>query len=712
VGVRLSGHEVIARRLGSIARSCCAILSLWCAPACHEHLHLHLATPTPPPPVSELRAGAATLDLTPPPGAPLWGYALTSAAPYAQGYRTRLKVHAIVLQSPAGGRLAIVQVDLGAVSRLLHVSVAERLASQGFGPDRLLIAASHTHAGPGGYFGDSFYNTFGAGRSGFDPVLLGWLAERIAGAVELATERLEPAALGAASVRVSDVSYNRSLPAWRKNRGRSTEEGAARATLPEFDDRLRLLRVDRLRTDADGRQSRTPMAAFATFAIHSTAVGRKNTLYHGDVLGHAWRQLALRVRAADPGAEAFVAAFAAGSEGDVAPLKTEQSFAVSERIGRRLGDQAFDAFQRAGSDMRHAVEFSHGYQEVAIAGALTARGAVCDRAMVGVPAIAGTEDGPSAINGKLGAYEGRRWSVPRGCHGAKVAALAPVQRLLFKPPHATRELGSFPAHAAFQVLALYEITGQGPVSPFFSLVSVPAEPTTAVGDAILRRVATSLLMPGDTTGSHEIAVVGLANGYLGYLTTPPEYDAQHYEGGSSLFGPLVSVLAEERLGQVATDARAEIERRRTGQSGPRETASYARDIVMQPGARTAFFGSARACSAHAGTWTPPRARTGSDRVTFDWAGLDDQHLCDPPELAIECDGRPLLDRRGIPETDDGTRFDVRRSGSRTWHAVWFPLPEYQGRSACRLRLARAGLPPLWSEAFSVGPRSPGSPRTL
>jgi neutral ceramidase len=687
-------------------------VSLWCAPACHEHLHVHLATPTPPPPVSELRAGAATLDLTPPPGAPLWGYALTSAAPCAQGYRTRLKVHAIVLQAPTGGRLALVQVDLGAVSRLLHVSVAERLASIGLGPDRLLIAASHTHAGPGGYFGDSFYNTFGAGRPGFDPVILSWLVERIAGAVELATERLEPAALGAASVRVSQVSYNRSLPAWRRNQERPAPEGPAGSPLPEIDDRLRLLRVDRLQADADGRVSRSPMAAFATFAIHSTAVGRKNTLYHGDILGHAWRQLALRVRAAEPDATAFVAAMAAGSEGDVAPLKAEQSFAVSERIGKRLGDQAFDAFQQAGLNMRHEVDLSHGYQEVAIAGALTEQGAVCAQAMVGVPAIAGTEDGPSGINGRFGAYEGRRWSVPRGCHGAKVAALSPVQRLLFKPPHATRELGSFPAHAAFQVLALYASSGPGAASPFFSLVSVPAEPTTAVGDAISRRVAASLRTPGDPAGSHEVAVVGLANGYLGYLTTPPEYDAQHYEGGSSLFGPLVSVLAEERLGQVATAARSELERRRAGQPAPGSGAVYARDIVTQPGARAAFFGSRVDCSSHALTWTSPRARTSPGRVTFDWTGLDDQHLCAPPELAIECGGRALLDPFGVPETDDGTRFDVRRSGSRTWRAVWSPLPEHQGRSACRLRLARAGLPPLWSEPFTLSARPPGSTRPL
>src|SRR4051812_7051009 len=57
------------------------------------------------------RAGVAEADLTPPPGAPLFGYALLSGATAAKGYRTRLKAHVIVLEGPAGGRLALVQVD-------------------------------------------------------------------------------------------------------------------------------------------------------------------------------------------------------------------------------------------------------------------------------------------------------------------------------------------------------------------------------------------------------------------------------------------------------------------------------------------------------------------------------------------------------------------------------------------------------------------------
>ena len=38
-------------------------------------------------------------------------------------------------------------------------------------------------------------------------------------------------------------------------------------------------------------------------------------------------------------------------------------------------------------------------------------------------------------------------------------------------------------------------------------------------------------------------VVGLANDYMGYLTTPEEYEMQHYEGGHTVYGTATSLLA-------------------------------------------------------------------------------------------------------------------------------------------------------------------------
>jgi neutral ceramidase len=49
-------------------------------------------------------------------------------------------------------------------------------------------------------------------------------------------------------------------------------------------------------------------------------------------------------------------------------------------------------------------------------------------------------------------------------------------------------------------------------------------------------------------GIHSVVISGLANEYLQYFTTPEEYDRQHYEGGSTLYGRASSNLL--KLGLV------------------------------------------------------------------------------------------------------------------------------------------------------------------
>jgi neutral ceramidase len=46
-------------------------------------------------------------------------------------------------------------------------------------------------------------------------------------------------------------------------------------------------------------------------------------------------------------------------------------------------------------------------------------------------------------------------------------------------------------------------------------------------------------------------LIGLANGFLQYVTTAEEYSAQHYEGGSVLYGSGSAGLLERRLGELA-----------------------------------------------------------------------------------------------------------------------------------------------------------------
>ena len=54
-------------------------------------------------------------------------------------------------------------------------------------------------------------------------------------------------------------------------------------------------------------------------------------------------------------------------------------------------------------------------------------------------------------------------------------------------------------------------------------------------------------------GVDTITVVGYANAYSGYITTHQEYQAQCYEGGSTLFGPWTFAGYQTRFAALLTD---------------------------------------------------------------------------------------------------------------------------------------------------------------
>ena len=75
------------------------------------------------------------------------------------------------------------------------------------------------------------------------------------------------------------------------------------------------------------------------------------------------------------------------------------------------------------------------------------------------------------------------------------------------------------------------------------IVSVPGEMTVAMG----ARIRDAALRIAEPSGVHLTVISGLANEYLQYFTTPAEYEMQHYEGGSDLYGQYSSILLQQVL---------------------------------------------------------------------------------------------------------------------------------------------------------------------
>jgi len=146
---------------------------------------------------STWRAGAAEIDVTPPIGAVLAGYA------HRTGGSTHiidpLKAQCLVLQDGTDSHCALLTVDILGIAADV-VREARHLISEqsGIPPERVLIACTHTHAGPAGPRG-AFSD------EGFLPTL----PQRLAGLVRGALHNLRPARLAAGVGACDTVQLNR-----------------------------------------------------------------------------------------------------------------------------------------------------------------------------------------------------------------------------------------------------------------------------------------------------------------------------------------------------------------------------------------------------------------------------------------------------------------------------------------------------------------------
>jgi hypothetical protein len=111
---------------------------------------------------------------------------------------------AIVLGEP-GLSIAIASVDVLLVPAALRRKVEARLGDLRL--DAVLVAATHTHSGPGGFWDDALGSRFGTGP--YDPATEDALAGRIADAIRAAAADRAPAKVSVAGSRREDLVRNR-----------------------------------------------------------------------------------------------------------------------------------------------------------------------------------------------------------------------------------------------------------------------------------------------------------------------------------------------------------------------------------------------------------------------------------------------------------------------------------------------------------------------
>src|SRR3954452_8990119 len=481
-----------------------------------------------------LDAGVGRSDVTPPTGFPTMGYVRDDAI--ARGQHTRLFTRAIVLRQ-GETKLAIVTIDLGFTPGGLLAEVAQRLAARGFSERNIIISASHTHSGPAGYsnFGsDNFVAPTMGDPANFklvgDPRLYGFLIERIALAIVRADGDLAPARVGWGSAQLLGITDNRSLEAHLSDHGLDLPYGKGPVAddpggyLGTIDPRVDVRRVDRV---VHGR--RRPMGGWLDFADHGTVNPYQFGVYNADHHGPAARLFERTVRRLGhvPRGSEVVGAYGNADAGDMTAGLRGRGPAWAQRVGYAEARAMLAAWRRAGRRLSGAPPFETRWTRSCFCGRVVSGGKVADQPSMGFPFFTGSEENRGPLYDETHFnHEGHRLPADVGPQGRKIQSVG--------PPAA-----DFPRAVPLMVVRLGDR----------AVATIPGEMTVEMGNRTRAAVLAAIRPAGVT----RVVLAGYANEFLHYFTTPEEYEMQHYEGGSTLFGRYSSNLIRDDLATLAGD---------------------------------------------------------------------------------------------------------------------------------------------------------------
>lgn len=476
--------------------------------------------------------GAGIYDITGP-AAELGMMGYGRAGQTTRGIHTRLRSRAFVfaeVKNPER-RVVFVSADLGMIFQGVKQAVIQRLQAR-FGeglysPANVLLSATHTHSGPGGFSHYTLYNltTLGFSARNFEAIV-----EGIVESITRAHHNLVEGTLRTAASDLFGVSINRSPSAYLRN------PEAERARFPhDTDKRMTLLRCDGL----DGE----PLGEINWFAVHGTSLHNTNRLISGDNKGYASYLFERALDTDYAASRTFVAAFAQSNEGDVSPnvlgdidgdgcleghgVDDVESTHIS---GRAQFEHAALLYEEADAELHGPIDFRHAFVNFSDLEFPLETGELVRtrRAAIGISMIAGADDGPGY--GRQGV----------SCEHPLLDALYPARHaekpVLFAMGHA-KPYPWTPEVLPVQILRVGSL----------AIIGLPGEFTTMSGRRIRNVVASALA----GSGVDHVVIAGLSNAYSGYVTTREEYAAQQYEGASTHFGPWTLAAYQHQVGRLA-----------------------------------------------------------------------------------------------------------------------------------------------------------------
>jgi neutral ceramidase len=457
-------------------------------------------------------------------GCGLLGYG--KADQVSAGIHTRLRTRAFVIADAVTGDRVLLSVsDLPLMFDSVHREVLARL-NQRYGDVytdvNTMLTVTHTHCGPGGYSHHRLYN---GTTHGFRPKTFTAIVNGIVEAIGRAHDDVAPATLTLSRGELHGASVNRSPQSFTRNPLSDKE------FFPDqIDPQTTLLRIQR--DDAT-------VGAINWFATHGTSMSNRNLLISGDNKGYAayfWERITRGVDYLDRGQPEFIAAFAQTNTGDMSPNlnrgpasgPTDNEFENTRIVGQRQADAAISLAAEPGRAITGGVDSRLVYVDFAdltVGPEFTGDGRThrTSGPSAGAAALAGTDEGQGLAGFKQG--QNRLLDSVSRLIVYRLSARqrdAQAPKALVLPGATLNKLAPVVQHIApvqlIRIGSLY-------------LIGIPGEVTITAGLRMRRAVAA--VVGADL---HDVLVAGYSNAYLHYVTTPEEYDAQRYEGGSTLFG--------------------------------------------------------------------------------------------------------------------------------------------------------------------------------
>ncbi|HOB29285.1 MAG TPA: neutral/alkaline non-lysosomal ceramidase N-terminal domain-containing protein [Bacillota bacterium] len=499
--------------------------------------------------------GAGIHDITGPAAeVRMMGYADTDQI--TAGIHTRLWSRAFVIEEPSSGnRVVYVTADIAFITQGIQQQVIEKLQNKYgdlYTEKNVLLNATHTHSGPGGYSHYALYNftILGFIKENFDCIVDG-----IYRSIEKAHLNLEPGYIKINSGELDGVTINRSPQAYLNN------SAAERAKyLHDVDRVITVIKFESL--------SGEELGIISWFPIHCTSMGKDNGLISGDNKGYA-SYLYEKYKGTDYSArKTFIAAFAQSNEGDTSPNiyggeegYGENDFESTAYAGRRQFEKALELADSATELIVGSVDFRHKFADFSD---LTVALAFADGeerhtapAALGYSFAAGAEDGPSGID----MFHEGMTTEDYPIDDTNIVSIA--QNLVGLFPVLNKIVGInypwlWPLHEPKPILFATSQAEPYPWTPEvlpvqiikigqLKLLAVPGEFTTMSGRRLTEEVQSIF---GDSDGLCLIA--GPSNAYADYIATREEYLMQHYEGASTIFGPWTLAAFIQEFVELAT----------------------------------------------------------------------------------------------------------------------------------------------------------------